>query len=254
MKNCVFAAVVLIAILTYSPAMSAGTGGGTYNWTGFYAGVNVGGAVNDSKYTLSPSGNFLGQQFVGDNPLRGDAGDFESGAFTGGGQIGYNYQYGCFIFGVETDFNYNGVDETQIVNRPLASPLLGQFVHTVSQSFDYFGTVRGRVGFTPFDRFMLYGTGGFAYGDVSSHSNLLFTSGGDQYLGSLSGMQTGWAAGGGGEYAICKCVTVKVEYLFVDLGSKSYTYGNQLFPGFTYTTQLDTAEHVIRVGLNYKFF
>jgi outer membrane immunogenic protein len=262
MKNCGFASVVLIVFLTCSPAMSAGVGSGTYNWTGFYAGLNVGGAINDSKYTLSPTGNFLTPDFSADNPLRTDSGDFNSGAFTGGGQIGYNYQYGCFVFGVETDFNYNGVDESQYVNRALPVPPFfgGQFVHTVTQNFDYFGTFRGRLGYTPVDRFMIYGTGGLAYGDVSSHTDALFTAGGDRYAGSSSGMQAGWAAGAGGEYALTRCLSVKVEYLFIDLGSKTYTYGNQTpnLPfstvGYTYSTQLDTAEHVIRLGLNYKFF
>jgi outer membrane immunogenic protein len=239
--------------------MSAGAGSGTYDWTGFYAGLNAGGTLNDSKYTLKPTGTFLAPADAlhdpANNPLRTDSGGLDSGAFTGGGQIGYNYQLGRFVFGIETDFDYNGPDESQYVNRPLAFPLNGSFIHTATQYIDYFGTLRGRLGFTPADQFMIFGTAGLAYADVSSQSNVLFTSGTDHYLGSSSQVQTGWAAGVGGEYALNKSLTVKVEYLYMNLGSKSYTYGQQIpaFAGYTYTTELDTAQNVIRVGINYRF-
>ncbi len=258
MRNYIFAGMALLVFLTCTPAISADAG--TYNWTGFYGGLNMGGVKNDSKYTVSPSGDFLTPaDALHDpalNPLRTDSGDLDSGAFTIGGQIGYNYQFGCFVFGLEMDFNYSDMDESRPVDRKLVSPLNGSFIYTVSQKIDYFGTFRGRLGFTPADRLLVFGTGGLAYGHVSSHSDILFTSGTDGYLGSSSGIRTGWAAGAGGEYALTKCLTIKLEYLYIDLGSKDYTYGQQFqqFAGFTYTTQLDTAEHVIRVGLNYKFF
>jgi outer membrane immunogenic protein len=114
--------------------------------------------------------------------------------------------------------------------------------------------LRGRFGFTPVDRFLIYGTGGLAYGNVSSSSNVLFTSGSDNYTGSSSGMQIGWTLGAGGEYAFTNNWSVKFEYLYIDLGSKSYTYAVQPpFSGFSYTTDLDTTQHVFRVGFNYKF-
>lgn len=258
MRNFSVTGAVLFVLLTCSPAMSADVGRGTYNWTGFYVGLNVGGAVNASSYTLSPAGSFLkpadSLHDPACNPLRSDSGDIQSGAFTGGGQVGYNYQSGRLVFGLETDFQYNGVDESRFVARALAPPLFGPFIHSVTQEVDFFGTFRGRLGFTPADRLMVFGTGGFAWGDISSRSSIAF-SGGDHYLGSSSGIRTGWAAGAGAEYALSRCLTVKFEYLYIDLGSNSYTYGQQNpeFAGYTYTTQLDTAEHVMRLGINYRF-
>jgi outer membrane immunogenic protein len=68
-------------------------------------------------------------------------------------------------------------------------------------------------------------------------------------------MQVGWAVGAGNEYALTNCWSIKLEYLYINLGSSSYTYGAPAVapPGYTYTTNIDTAQHVIRVGLNYKF-
>jgi outer membrane immunogenic protein len=89
---------------------------------------------------------------------------------------------------------------------------------------------------------------------MAMSSNVLFTAAGDTYIGSKSNMQLGWTVGGGGEYAIGKNWTIKAEYLYVDLGSQSYTYGNQCVTGgCTYTTDLKSREHVFRLGLNYKF-
>ncbi len=249
-----FVIASFLLFLPYGSAAVADVPGSSYNWTGFYAGLNMGGAVNDSKYTLSPSGNFLTDPTVSptENPLRTDRAGHGGGAFTGGGQLGYNYQSGSLVFGVETDFNYDGINDSDSVNRLLQSPLIGSFVHTVTQKVDCFGTVRGRLGYTPCNRLLVYGTGGFAYGDVSSISDALFTLAGDHYVGSSSGLQAGWTAGGGIEYAITRCWSVKVEYLLVELG-KTYTYGGQFNEGYSYTTHLDTTKHIFRLGLNYKF-
>jgi outer membrane immunogenic protein len=246
----IYVTASLVLILTCGSAAYADVAVGPYNWTGFYAGLNLGWTMNDSSYNLSPTGKFSGDP---DNPLRTDSGDFNGPALTAGGQFGYNYQISRYVLGLETDLNYNGFSETLPASRTLASPLLGDFSHTVTQKIDYFGTVRGRLGFTPCNRLLVYATGGFAYGHVSSNSDLLFSEAGDHYAGSSTTGGTGWAVGGGVEYALNRCWSVRLEYLFIDLGSKSYTYGNQLFPGYTYTTQLDTSEHAVRIGLNYRF-
>ncbi|MGA3117430.1 MAG: outer membrane protein [Syntrophobacteraceae bacterium] len=256
MRNSVFSTALLVMVLACGPAWAAAPATAPYNWTGFYAGLNTGMAINDSGYTLSPSGSFLTNPlYIPTNGLITDSGNLGNVAFTIGAQLGYNYQVGCFVYGLETDFNYDGTDNTSYVNRPLASPLSGNIVHTVQQKVDFFGTLRARFGYTPADRFLVYGTGGLAYGNVSSSSNVAFTSSGDNYSGSSSGLQAGWTLGAGSEYALTKCWSVKLEYLYIDLGSRSYTYAAQPRFGssFTYTTDLDTTQHIVRVGLNYKF-
>ena len=251
MKKSVFGTAFLVLALTCGSATAAGPAAAPYNWTGFYIGLNMGGTVNNSDYTLRPTGGFAGDP---NNRLRTDSGNPGGGAYSIGGQLGYNYQIGRFVLGLETDFNSDGTDTSQSVNRPLSSPLQGNIAHTVHQNVDFFGTVRGRIGFTPRDRLLIYGTGGLAYGDVSSSSNVSFTAAGDTYAGSSSGMQAGWTAGAGTEYAFTDKWSVKLEYLYIDLGSRSSTYNTQApFAAYSYATDLDTTQHVIRIGFNYKF-
>ena len=133
-------------------------------------------------------------------------------------------------------------------------------MHTVRQKFDFLGTLRGRLGFTPVDRTLVYLTGGLAYGHVRSRTNILFTLGSDAYAGSSSTTQPGWTVGGGAEYAFAGNWSAKLEYLFVDLGSHSYSdpitnaISTGVDPTASYRTDLRTREHVIRLGINYKFF
>ena len=191
------------------------------DWSGLYAGLNAGVGINNSRYNLTPSGCFLTGLCGGltsFNPLRSDSANLGDTVFTGGGTIGVNFQIGSFVPGIEADFNYNGVDESYRVNRPLSSPLAGNFVHTIKQKLDFLGTLRGRLGFAPTSRSLLYLTGGFAYGHVASRTNVLFTLGGDTYAGSSSSTQPGWTVGAGGEYGFSGNWSAKLEYLYVDLG------------------------------------
>ena len=257
MRNSIFAIALLVLTFACGSVWAADPVTTTYNWTGFYVGLNTGLSFDNSSYTLSPSGTFATDHFyTPTNNLRTDSGSFDGSGFMFGGQIGYNYQRGCFVYGIETDFDVNGMNDANSVYRRLPSPLFGRFVHNVTEDVGFLGTLRGRFGYTPADRFLIYGTGGLAYGDVSSNSNVLFTRAGDSYGGSTSGLQAGWTLGAGMEYAFTKNLSVKLEYLYVDLGSKSYVSGGQLSasPGFTYTTDLDTSMHVIRLGLNLRCF
>jgi len=232
-------------------------------WTGLYAGLNAGVGINHSNYSLNPSGCFLTGVCGGIpafNSLRNDSAKLDDTVFTGGGQIGLNYQIGRFVPGIEADFNYNGVNESDRVNRPLSAPLAGNFIHTVKQKFDFLGTLRARLGFTPVDDSLVYLTGGLAYGHVESRTNVLFTLGGDAYAGSSSSTQPGWTVGGGAEHTFPGTNwSAKLEYLYVDLGSHSYSdpITNALSTGVnplaSYRTDVRTREHIIRLGFNYKF-
>jgi outer membrane immunogenic protein len=143
-----------------------------FTWTGFYAGVNAGWGWRDNdRETVVLGGVVPGTLLFPDN---GD------GGFTGGGQIGYNYQIGSFVIGVETDIQWADTDQGENVTFiPAGVP--GTFVPGV---FDndlsvWFGTVRARAG-VAIDRVLIYATGGLAYTDDS----------------------TGWVAGGGVEWAL----------------------------------------------------
>ncbi|MGD0400230.1 MAG: outer membrane beta-barrel protein [Syntrophobacteraceae bacterium] len=245
MRNSVLATALLVLFLGCGSAWAADPAAATYNWTGFYAGLNTGFAKDAGGYSItsSPSGIY-------------DTGDFADLAFIFGGQVGYNFQCCCcpyIVYGIEADINYDGMGDsvTQNFALPVAGAPGANFGtnYTVTQEIDFFGTLRGRLGYTPADRLLFYITGGLAYGEVSSSTSYSVRFMEDPtFFGSSSGMLVGWCAGAGGEYAINNCWSVKLEYLYVDLGSMSYPIA-----GTPLTTNISTAQNVFRVGLNYKF-
>ena len=147
----------------------------------------------------------------------------------GGGQIGHNFQSGPLVYGLETDFQggYLGATSSDLSSK---------------ESVDWFGTVRGRVGYA-FGHALIYGTGGFAYGDVRQHA---IDNGS---VLSSNGTQTGWVAGGGIEYKINPAWSLKAEYQYMDLGSATLTDAANT-PS---TNSLDTSFQTVRLGLNYRF-
>ncbi len=185
-------------------------------WQGFYAGLNGG-------YGWSANGDTI---LYSDGSISARA--QPEGGF-GGGQIGYNFQSGPLVFGLETDFQ--GGDVTARSSGASSK-----------ESVDWFGTARGRLGYS-FGRALIYGTGGFAYGDVRQQAN-----GAGTEL-SHNGTQTGWVAGGGIEYKIGAAWSLKGEYQYIDLGSAQLT--NAASP--LTTNNLDTSFQTVRLGLNYRF-
>jgi outer membrane immunogenic protein len=225
-----------------------------FSWTGFYVGANVGVLWDDSSHSLSPSGSFLTDPLtVPTNSLRTTTGDLDATSLTGGVQVGYNHQMGMLVVGIESDFNGAGSRANDAVVAGLPAPLAGTMTHRVDEKLEWFGTLRGRVGIAD-ARWLVYATGGWAYGHVKSSTNVQFSQDGDTYRSSFSDTRSGWAAGGGFEYAFRNNWTVKGEVLWMDLGKVSYVSPERtIYPGYSYTTHLDLNEVVARVGLNYKF-
>ena len=184
----------------------------------------------------------------------------------GGGQVGYNWQFSPWlVFGVETDIQASDVHDT--VNSSAAvQDAFGTHLQsaTSTKSVDWYGTVRGRVGVAPFmPNLLLYGTGGFAYGGVTHGVGFsdIFSGGASGFAGSVATAQydstsTGWTAGGGIEWSPTgfPAWSVKVEYLYVDLGNTNISGvsvgGNPVY-GATYSSP--TRFHTVRAGLNWHF-
>ncbi|CAM5475854.1 Opacity protein antigens OS=Afipia felis OX=1035 GN=NCTC12722_01138 PE=3 SV=1 [Afipia felis] len=232
-----------------------------FSWTGFYAGVNAGYAWNDS-------GNFqnvdVNSTVIPGFSRAGDGFDFlgnsKSGSFTGGGQIGYNYQMGNVVLGLEADINYAGVKKSYAAG----GDRFGAYHDVLSADgkVEWFGTVRPRLGFLTSDRLMIFVTGGLAYGEVKTSAGINdYDYGTGARLaginGSKSETRTGYTVGGGVEYALTSSVSLKGEYSYVDLGSTTHRfYDNDVsYPGAgLYVIAKDDVNfHVVRAGLNYKF-
>jgi outer membrane immunogenic protein len=197
-----------------------------FSWTGIYIGVNGGYAFGDSNWT-SPTGTII---FGTPCTTTCSTGSFSTDGFLVGGTIGGNYQWGQFVLGIEADGDWANLTGTTSTN-------CGGGCTTQS---DWLATVRGRAGYA-FDRILIYGTGGAAFG------NLQAAQGANPFSSST---QTGWTAGGGIEFAFTPNLTGKVEYLYVDLGSQSCGLANC---GATATT-VTLTENVVRAGINYKFW
>jgi outer membrane immunogenic protein len=231
-------------------------------WTGFYAGLNIGGgwsanSVNPNGWApyLSPATGII--TFAPGN----FSGGSNAGGVVGGGQIGYNYQFGpSFLVGVETDFQGTSMSSGGNNNYILyPDPFVaGAFLTPLTPggnagvSLNWFGTVRGRVGYLFTPTLLVYGTGGFAYGGGSSNR--------DFWFGDVSGTRTGWTAGGGVEWMFWPNWSAKVEYLYYDLGSVtmnsvSIEPGALIIPawGYVVQTQKRFDGNMVRAGLNYHF-
>lgn len=227
----------------------------SFDWTGAYIGANVGGGFGtfDHPFSISTMPP-LPAATLATGSL-----DISAGGFLGGVQAGYNWQSGQFVFGVETDFQGSAVKAEDKITVNLIDPLGGPGATLAGKAgtkVDWFGTVRGRIGYAATERFMIYGTGGLAYGHLKSYINGDLTAGG-AVLGTLdesaSKTKAGWTIGAGAEYAIADHWTLKSEYLYTDFG-KTTLYNDDLL-GLPINANLksDVAFHTFRIGLNYKF-
>ncbi len=183
-------------------------------WNGVYAGANIGGGWG------AGSGNSNYWDVFG---LNGGVTNNLGGGVLGGLQVGYNYSLTpLFLVGLETDF--------QGTSMP---------AFTGNGGLDWFGTVRGRVGVTIMPTLLIYGTGGFAYGD--------FRSGVTQ----SDAIQTGWTAGGGVEWMFMPNWSAKLEYLYSDI-SGGDANGFNAGIGINNVNN-HTRWNTVRAGVNYHF-
>jgi len=202
--------------------------GEIYNWTGFYAGFNIGGLTGKIATTYT----YGGSPFAGLHA-------------TAGGEAGYNWQMGNYVAGVESDLNITGQS-----NNWRYYPSAGGITAVLNstQSLPVFFTFRGRAGYAT-GQWLFYGTGGFAYGEV--RSNPAISVPGIGTVGAeLVKSRGGWTVGAGVEAPVWQGWTSKFEYLFVDLGgfNESFT-GIGPFPLINVNTTVH--DHALRMGLNY---
>jgi|SRR5215510_2496386 len=172
-----------------------------YDWSGFYIGGHVGFATTDN----------------------------DSGV-VGGGQIGFNYQVGQWVFGVEGTLAATSIGESATVVVP------GVGVATAHASLDWLSTVAFRAGYA-FDRWLVYGKFGGAWAGVSADATGTLI-GGQTVRVSVTDNLNGWVVGVGTEYAFLNNWSAKFEYNRLD-------FGNDLGH--------DAAVHVFKAGLNYRF-
>ena len=183
-------------------------------WGGFYAGVS--GGYGFGSATVSPA---PGAQATN-----------STGGWNLGAQAGYNMDMGGFILGAEADLQWSNVAYSEVVGGD-----------TFKAGIDFYGTLRGRAGMA-FGQVMPYVTGGIAAGrGTASLDNGVVTS--------QSATHMGWTAGVGLEAQATQNISIKAEYLYVDLGTQTYDG----LPAAIGNIDVSQRFSVVRAGLNYKF-
>ncbi len=252
-----------------------------FSWTGFYAGFNAGYAwSDDSVRNSNADGDPDTAKYISDLGIsrvhpRNDG-------FAGGGQLGYNHQLtpgSGLVVGAEADAQYTDLNRRHTVSGnyvSIESPgtYTGPFHYETRNALEFLGTVRGRLGYA-YNRVLIYGTGGFAYGQVQNDTVLsdaytltsargaVLGTGTDRYVGRSSHFQTGYAYGGGIEYALpsdsilnvfhSSAVTLRAEYLRYDLGSQTVIGYDSVTRAAILKSKVQTDGNIVRAGLNYKF-
>jgi outer membrane immunogenic protein len=180
-----------------------------YNWTGFYIGINGGGGFGRSQWDST--------------------GSFDVSGGLVGGTVGYNYQFGQAVVGVEGDIDWADINGTTNSACPFGCKTTDTWL----------STVRGRLGYAA-DRFMPFITGGAAFGDVRAS-----TPG----FAGASNTNAGWTVGAGLEFAFAGNWTAKAEYLYVDLGK----FNCGISCGALVTDNVSFTTNIVRAGVNYRF-
>jgi len=204
----------------------------SYDWNGAYIGINGGYGSSNSD---------INNIYFGGSPSPGDDAKLSMTGGLAGGQLGYNYQTGNIILGVEADRDYARFKGNHLFK-------FGGNPVNLDGELKSIGTVRARFGYA-IDNLLIFATGGVAYG----LTNATLTSTSPPAI-SASGSKsyTGYTVGGGIEYGLSKNWAVKAEYLHADFGKRSNTY---VFTGGIAKATADTSlkSNIVRIGLNYKF-
>src|SRR5580704_16416468 len=253
-----------------------------FTWTGLYAGLNAGYTWSNSNTVNTATADLFGNPDLPGGPAFGVASaalatrsvPAKIDGFIGGGQIGYIWQLtNSWVVGLEADIqgiaasNGSTLEFSQATVADFPGNPIDQNLSS-RRRLDYLGTVRGRVGFTITPTFLVYGTGGLAYGQTKASTSITQIVESDAALpfhyssfGSFSNSRVGWTAGGGAEWLFAPNWSVKAEYLYYDLGS--VTYGLSPLQNFNSAGTLFTSGapvsrtrftgNIVRAGLNYHF-
>jgi outer membrane immunogenic protein len=246
----------LIAAATANGAAAADLDSGAFDWSGFYIGGHAGygfGALGTTNSRVFTDGTIFGVPGAYNPPqfFEGEDASVDFDGAFGGAQVGYNAAFGNFLIGLEADIDWSDISTA---SRMLGSDL-GPTYDTKA-SLDWFGTVRARAGFTA-DRLLFYGTAGLAYGGGSG--SVVITPGvpgnfaGDSFSASDSRTHIGYAVGAGVEAALTQHVTVRLEYLYMDLGKQDYVFDLPDSNGSIAYATSDVTQNLIRAGLNLKY-
>jgi outer membrane immunogenic protein len=220
------------------------------NWAGFYLGGNIGSGIgrDHTAYALTGSAGTSKELF-----------DLSPDGINGGIQAGYNWQAANWVYGLETDIQGSSQRDNRACVQTCNSPVPPVIFAAYNATLPWFGTVRGRFGYSVGST-LFYATGGFAYGSIKTKIAANFLGG--TANGEITDTKGGWTVGGGIETPFTFLGlfgpkwTSKTEYLYVDLGTSTGAFvipGAGGGPAVLATNSTQVHEHIFRTGLNYHF-
>ena len=228
-----------------------------FNWTGFYIGGFGGFKFASVDTNLEATGDWF--SFPVDKAAIEDhaADNLNADGAELGGLLGYNYQWNCWVFGLEADGGYlwlrDSFDSGTFATGGLASD------KSIQQAFrtHYLFTFGGRLGYS-INRWLPYVTGGLAVGDLDYESRLhnVSSASAEPYVSGdeVDENNLGWMVGGGLQYALTERWSIRAQYQYVDLGSVSFdSPGSAGFVDFSTHNRAELREHNASFALMYKF-
>lgn len=225
---------------------------GTHDWSGGYVGFHLGYGSGKGDTRFEPQPNAA--TFIN---LQPQTVRVRPRGMFGGGQLGYNWQFGHVVVGGEGSFSVANIKKTTIVTpitQNNGTPFPGAGFLSAGQKIKYLGSVRPRLG-GAFGNVLVYGTAGFAFARVNYAATTDFRPvGTTQYPAAFSNTKKGWTAGGGVEVAVANKVSIRGEYLYYDLGNQSRTVSAiPALPPFQVAYTWQTKFHTFNGGINFHF-
>jgi outer membrane immunogenic protein len=202
-----------------------------WSWTGFYLGGHLGGGwMTDDRVIVAGAGT-------------GTASSGTDGGFLGGLQAGYNAQFGAWVLGIEGDIAWTAID----ISTTNPSTVAPGATTTATSDVDWIATLTGRAGYS-WSNWLIYAKGGAAWMDVNYSRTF---SPAVVVVNSISDTRVGWTIGAGIENAFAGNWSWKLEYNYLDFGSKTYNFTTTT--GAVTAVRIEQDAHIVKAGVNYRF-
>jgi outer membrane immunogenic protein len=232
MKSLPFASLILLGFAGHAVAADVVTEPPppelpvVFDWTGFYAGVQAGGGWGDVDVAAG-----------------GVTTSYDISGAYGGGHLAARWQINQFTLGAEAEINYAGIDGDALLLGPAGAST------GLETKINWFGSVNGELG-VPFDRFLIYGTAGVAFGHIEQTVSATVPA---SFLSiEESDTSVGWTAGAGVDYAVTDNIVVGARYRYYDFGTSDFDGATNgiitILP-----QEVDTKLHTVSLKASYKF-
>lgn len=205
-----------------------------YDWTGFYVGAHVGGGWGDKDWVF--------YQSVGGPVVPPSLTSHNVNGALAGGQFGYNYQAGAWVFGIEGEGSWTDLKGDSVCPNPAAG---------CSSKVEWMASVAGRLGYA-WNNVLLYAKGGGVWAGDKHNVSFALTPVFNETAGNVT--RSGYTVGGGLEYGFTPNWSAKIEYMYSDFGNHSVDFTRITTGAYVESARVDQQIHTVKFGINYRFW